>query len=109
MEELVEEFGRFREGSRFLWPMRLLPARRREAMRALYAFCREVDDIADGEATSRFALDTHHGRDCRVALLVAVFNVRLRQWRLSSAIGRTASKTAGIFTTGRLPLPKSQG
>jgi phytoene synthase len=45
MEELVEEFGRFREGSWFLWPMQLLPVRRREAMYALYAFCREVDDI----------------------------------------------------------------
>jgi presqualene diphosphate synthase len=51
MEELVEEFGRFREGSWFLWPMQLLPTRRREAMYALYAFCREVDDIADGEAS----------------------------------------------------------
>jgi len=38
-------------GSSFLSAMRLLPARRREAMRALYAFCREVDDIADGEAS----------------------------------------------------------
>src|SRR3546814_16414109 len=27
--------------------MRLLPRRRREAMYAIYAFCREVDDIAD--------------------------------------------------------------
>jgi phytoene/squalene synthetase len=51
MEELVEEFGRFREGSWFLWPVQLLPTRRREAMYALYAFCREVDDIADGEAS----------------------------------------------------------
>jgi phytoene synthase len=31
--------------------MQLLPVRRREAMYALYAFCREVDDIADGEAS----------------------------------------------------------
>ena len=38
-------------GSSFLSAMRLLPARRREAMRALYAFCREVDDIADGDAS----------------------------------------------------------
>jgi len=51
MEELVEEFARFREGSWFLWPMQLLPARRREAMCALYAFCREVDDIANGDAS----------------------------------------------------------
>jgi phytoene synthase len=31
--------------------MQLLPARRREAMRALYAFCREVGDITDGDAS----------------------------------------------------------
>src|SRR3546814_6738628 len=36
-----------RSGSSFLWGMRLLPRRRREAMYAIYAFCREVDDIAD--------------------------------------------------------------
>ena len=34
-------------GSSFLWGMRLLPRPRREAMYAIYAFCREVDDIAD--------------------------------------------------------------
>ena len=38
-------------GSLFLWPTRLLPAPRRSAMHALYAFCRELDDIADGEAS----------------------------------------------------------
>src|ERR1700689_197902 len=32
--------------------MRLLPKARREAMYALYAFCREVDDIADDGATA---------------------------------------------------------
>ena len=31
--------------------MQLLPIRRREAMYALYAFCREVDEVADGEAS----------------------------------------------------------
>jgi len=35
----------------FFWTMRLLPAPRREAMYALYAFCREVDDIVQGEAS----------------------------------------------------------
>ncbi len=35
-------------GSSFYWAMRLLPADRREAMFAIYAFCRDVDDIADG-------------------------------------------------------------
>ena len=38
-------------GSWFFWAMQLLPAQRRKAMRALYTFCREVDDIADGEAS----------------------------------------------------------
>lgn len=32
----------------FYWAMRLLPRDRREAIFAVYAFCREVDDIADG-------------------------------------------------------------
>ncbi|MGY8960554.1 MAG: presqualene diphosphate synthase HpnD [Alphaproteobacteria bacterium] len=36
-----------RSGSSFLWGMRILPKPRREAMYAIYAFCREVDDIAD--------------------------------------------------------------
>ncbi|MDX1424735.1 MAG: presqualene diphosphate synthase HpnD [Kiloniellales bacterium] len=38
----------FRSGSSFLLGMSLLPRRRRQAMYAIYAFCREVDDIADG-------------------------------------------------------------
>jgi hypothetical protein len=38
-------------GSSFFRAMQLLPARRCEAMRALCAFCREVGDIADGEAS----------------------------------------------------------
>lgn len=36
-------------GSSFYWAMRLLPEARREALFAIYAFCREVDDIADGD------------------------------------------------------------
>jgi presqualene diphosphate synthase len=39
-------------GTSFYWGMRLLPAAKREAMFAIYAFCREVDDIADSEALS---------------------------------------------------------
>lgn len=35
-------------GSSFYTAMRVLPAPRREAMYAIYAFCRAVDDIADG-------------------------------------------------------------
>lgn len=40
-----------RSGSSFLWGMRLLPRPRRDAMYAIYAFCREVDDIADEGGT----------------------------------------------------------
>jgi phytoene synthase len=34
-------------GTSFYWAMRLLPRDRRDGMYAIYAFCREVDDIAD--------------------------------------------------------------
>ncbi len=37
-----------RSGTSFYWGMRLLPPEKRAAMFAIYAFCREVDDIADG-------------------------------------------------------------
>lgn len=33
--------------STFYWPLRFLPAAKRRAMFAVYAFCRQVDDIAD--------------------------------------------------------------
>src|SRR5579872_74847 len=34
-------------GSSFYTAMRIMPQRQREAMYAIYAFCRAVDDIAD--------------------------------------------------------------
>jgi phytoene synthase len=37
-------------GTSFYWAMRILPPPRRAAMYAIYAFCREVDDIADEPA-----------------------------------------------------------
>jgi presqualene diphosphate synthase len=40
-----------RSGTSFFWAMRFLPPARRDAMFAVYAFCREVDDIADDGAT----------------------------------------------------------
>ena len=40
-------------GTSFYWAMRLLPAERRDGMYAIYAFCREVDDIADDCAGAR--------------------------------------------------------
>jgi squalene synthase HpnD len=36
-------------GTSFYWAMRLLPRERRNGMYAVYAWCREVDDIADGD------------------------------------------------------------
>jgi squalene synthase HpnD len=36
-------------GTSFYWAMRLLPEDRRNAMYAVYAFCRDVDDIADDD------------------------------------------------------------
>ncbi len=48
-----------RSNTSFYWGMRVLPPDRRDAMFAIYAFCREVDDIADGsaaEAEKRSAL-----------------------------------------------------
>lgn len=38
-----------RSGSSFSWAMRSLPVGQRRAMYAIYAFCRAVDDIADGD------------------------------------------------------------
>jgi len=50
-----------RSGSTFYWPMRLLPASKRAAMFAIYAFCRRIDDIADepgDPVEKRAALDS---------------------------------------------------
>lgn len=40
-----------RSGSSFYWAMRVLDPERRAAIYAIYAFCRAVDDIADGTDT----------------------------------------------------------
>ena len=39
-------------GTSFYWAMRRLPEAKRRAMFCIYAFCREVDDIADGSAAA---------------------------------------------------------
>jgi squalene synthase HpnD len=36
-------------GTSFYWAMRMLPRDRRDGMYAVYAFCREVDDVADSD------------------------------------------------------------
>ncbi len=62
-------------GSSFYWAMRLLPKERRTAAFAIYAFCRAVDDIADGSLPSsdkiqalqawRDRIDTTYAGDTR--------------------------------------------
>jgi squalene synthase HpnD len=46
-----------RSGSSFYWAMRRLEFARRDAMYAIYAFCREVDDIADEQAPSNVKIE----------------------------------------------------
>ncbi len=49
-----------KSGTSFYWAMRFMPAERRNAMFAIYAFCRVVDDIADdagSELEKRSALN----------------------------------------------------
>ena len=46
----TETARRAASGSSFYWAMRLLPQEGREAMYAIYGFCRAVDDIADDPA-----------------------------------------------------------
>jgi len=38
-------------GSNFYYSFRLLPKPKREAMFAVYAYCREIDDVVDGESS----------------------------------------------------------
>lgn len=38
--------------SSFYWPLKLLPASKRQAMLAVYDMCRRLDDIADGNMTA---------------------------------------------------------
>jgi phytoene/squalene synthetase len=48
-----DAFGRSLHGmgSAFFWAAQLLPVPRREAIYAVYAFCRELEDVVDGEAS----------------------------------------------------------
>jgi phytoene synthase len=46
--ERCEQITR-REAANFYWGIRLLPSERRQAMSAVYAFARRIDDIGDGE------------------------------------------------------------
>ena len=39
-----------KSGTSFFWSMRMLPKAKREAMYTIYAFCRHIDDIVDGNS-----------------------------------------------------------
>ena len=58
-------------GSSFYWSMRLFPRAKRDAMYAIYAFCREVDDIADGDASPAAKLAELGGWRHEIAALFA--------------------------------------
>ena len=78
--------------SSFYWAMRLLPGERRRAIFAVYAFCREVDDIADepgslsaklkaladwrAEIDAAFAGQPHHGVGAALAEARVRFDLR---------------------------------
>jgi phytoene synthase len=73
-------------GSSFYTAMRILPPEQREAMYAIYAFCRAVDDIADGDAP----------RTAR--------HVALERWREEIDrlfLGRTSATTAELAGPAR--------
>lgn len=53
-------------GSSFYAAMRILPARRREAIFEIYAFCRAVDDIADGGGDKDRCVEQLDEWRCRV-------------------------------------------
>ncbi len=75
-------------GTSFFWAMRLLPSHKRRGMFALYAYCRAVDDIADGAAPPlvkrarldawRAALDARPGPLIADPAYVAIADARAR-------------------------------
>jgi len=82
-------------GSSFYWGMRLLPLEKREAIYAVYAFCREVDDIVDNE----MALD-----DKRAALS----KWRQEIGRLYEGVPTHLTAQALQPAVARFELPKSE-
>lgn len=60
-----------RARSSFYWSMRLLPGEKRRAMYAIYAYCRELDDIADGTLPRAEKLARLEGWQREIAALCA--------------------------------------
>jgi len=85
--DYVEDVVR-RSGTSFYWAMRFLPPPKRRAMFAVYAFCREVDDIADEPGEIELKLD------------------RLAEWR--QEIDHLYAGEARMPVTTALLLPVAQ-
>jgi phytoene synthase len=96
-------------GSSFYLAMRILPRRRREAMYAVYGFCRAVDDVADGTdapaatrmaelerwRTAIAALFAGSGAEPILGLAAAVRDFGLRQADFDAVIDGMAMDAAG--------------
>ena len=46
-----------KSGTSFFWSMRFLPTAQRNAMYTIYAFCRHIDDIVDGDSPMAEKID----------------------------------------------------
>ncbi|MCH2396073.1 presqualene diphosphate synthase HpnD [Oceanibaculum sp.] len=108
-----------RARSSFYWSMRLLPGEKRRAMYAIYAYCRELDDIADGslpraeklarlegwrrEITALYAGSPTH--PIAIALAGPVARYRLdRRWFEEILTGVSMDATGDILAPSLLEL-----
>ena len=57
------------QAANFFYGIRLLPAERRRAMCAVYAFARRVDDIGDGPLAREEKLSRLHAQECSLVAL----------------------------------------
>ena len=83
-------------GTSFYWAMRLLPMARRDAMFAVYAFCREVDDIADGDLP---LADKHAGLDEWRAEIARIF-----EGEPETAVGRALAAATRDYGLDRADM-----
>ena len=91
---LVEKIVK-KAATSFYWGMRILPQDRREAMFALYALCREADDIADEEGSNQQKLQALSSWKTEIGLLYRT-DTHITDFR--TAIGRELFKAHQRFT-----------
>ena len=75
-------------GSSFYLAMRILPRQQREAMSAVYAFCRAVDDIADGDGAREERLAALERWRAEIDRICAGADPGTRSPALSAAVQR---------------------